>query len=77
MTLLQGVPVDLDLIVMQLERDYPRWQVWVQERAAYGPVWYARRWAGAGEEPLMACSPELLEQYINDAAAPVRPGEGW
>ena len=61
-----------DAIVAAMEREWPRWQVWVVHRVYGGPVWCARRWDEAGAVParvLNAGSPSELAEYLEAEAA--------
>jgi hypothetical protein len=53
--------------VAQLERDRPRWQVWVVPRAVGGPVWCARR-HDDHKKVINADSAEYLAEYIEQAS---------
>jgi len=50
-------------IVAALERDWPRWQVWVVQRAVGGQTWCARRWDDE-KTVLNADSPDELEEQL-------------
>lgn len=55
--------------VAALERDWPRWQVWVVGRVYGGPVWCARRWDDE-RCVLNAGSPGELAEMLEEATAP-------
>lgn len=54
--------------VVALEREWPRWQVWVVHRAAGGQLWCARRWDDHGTV-LNADSADELAEHLEEAAA--------
>jgi hypothetical protein len=57
-----------DAVVAELERDWPRWQIWVVHRVYGGPVWCARRWDGSGRV-LNAHSADELAEYLEAEAS--------
>jgi len=54
--------------VAELERDWPRWQIWVIHKAIGGQIWCARRWDGTGPV-LNADSPDELAEYLEEETA--------
>lgn len=54
-------------IIIRLEADWPRWQIWVVNRVVGGPVWCARLWDDH-QRLLHAGSPDELEEYLQEAA---------
>jgi hypothetical protein len=56
------MPNPTNEIVAALEREWPRWQVWVVHRAVGGPVWCARRWDDHGQVLNADSATELAEQ---------------
>jgi hypothetical protein len=55
-------------VVAELERDWPRWQIWVIHKAIGGQIWCARRWDCTGQT-INADSPdELTEQLEREAS---------
>jgi hypothetical protein len=57
----------IDQIVAELEREWPKWQIWVVRRYIGGPVWCARRWDGVGKT-INEYSPEQLSDALEAAA---------
>jgi hypothetical protein len=54
-------------IITEMEHDWPKWQIWVVNRVAGGPVWAARRWDGTGQV-INTDSPEELTEALQEAA---------
>jgi hypothetical protein len=57
-----------DAIVVELERQWPNWQVWYVPRVVGGTVWCARRWDDE-RHVLNAGSPEELSEYLEAETA--------
>jgi hypothetical protein len=55
-------------IISALEREWPRWQVWVVNRMVGGPVWCARRWDDHGQVLNADSADELVEHLVEAAA---------
>ncbi len=49
--------------VAELERDRPRWQVWMARRTVGGTLWGGRRWDGGGTV-LNGWSADELAEYL-------------
>jgi hypothetical protein len=57
-----------DQVIAALEREWPKWQIWVVHRVVGGPVWCARRWDDE-KRVLNAGSADELVEYLEEAAA--------
>ncbi|HZC63003.1 MAG TPA: hypothetical protein VE464_15315 [Streptosporangiaceae bacterium] len=57
-----------DKIVAALEREWPKWQIWVVHHYIGGPVWCARRWDDENRV-LNAGSADELAEYLEAEAA--------
>jgi hypothetical protein len=68
-----GNPNERDLV--QLERDWPHWQVWTVYQAVGGTVWCARR-RDDHKKVINADSAEHLAEYLeNEVSKPI--DHGW
>ncbi len=62
-------------IIAAMEREWPRWQVWVVNRVVGGPVWCARPWDDE-KHVLNAGSPDQLAEYLEQAVLSTPPAAG-
>ena len=58
----------IDQIGAALERDWPRWHIWVVHRVVGGTLWCARRWDDTGNA-LNADTPEELVALLEQEAS--------
>ncbi len=54
--------------IAELERDWPRWQIWIVQRVTGGPVWCARL-HDDHKTVINADSPEHLAEYLAEASS--------
>jgi hypothetical protein len=60
-----------EVIVTELERDWPDWQFWYVPRAVGGTIWCARRWDDE-RQVINTDSPDALEDRLERQEL-----EGW
>ena len=64
------MPNPTDATVAELERDWPKWQIWVVYQYIGGIVWCARRWDDEKHVLNAASAQALVEQLAQAEADP-------